>query len=124
VAALLPGPVTLVIANPERRYPLACRYDPERLGVRLLEGPLEGMPLPVFQTSANPSGYPAPSKFSEIDEDILAGVDLAIDGGGVGGEPSTVVDVSAIDAGGGWTVLREGALSEAEVADRLQSASG
>jgi Putative translation factor (SUA5) len=25
VAALLPGPVTLVIANPDRRYPLACR---------------------------------------------------------------------------------------------------
>ena len=31
-AALLPGPVTLVVANPERRYPLACREDPERLG--------------------------------------------------------------------------------------------
>ena len=28
---LLPGPVTLVISNPERRYPLACREDPERL---------------------------------------------------------------------------------------------
>ncbi len=26
--ALLPGPVTLVVANPERRYPLACREDP------------------------------------------------------------------------------------------------
>ena len=34
VGALLPGPVTLVVANPEQRYPLACREDPERLGVR------------------------------------------------------------------------------------------
>ena len=32
LAALLPGPVTVVVHNPERRYPLACRADPERLG--------------------------------------------------------------------------------------------
>ena len=30
VGALMPGPVTLVVANPARRYPLACREDPER----------------------------------------------------------------------------------------------
>src|SRR5262245_31495052 len=42
VSALLPGPVTLVVANPERRYPLASPVDPERLGVRLIEGPLAG----------------------------------------------------------------------------------
>ena len=41
-ARCCPGPVTLVVANPERRYPLACREDPERLGVRLIEGPLAG----------------------------------------------------------------------------------
>ena len=28
IGAMLPGPVTLVVANPERRYPLACREDP------------------------------------------------------------------------------------------------
>ena len=27
VSALLPGPVTLVVANPEHRYPFACRED-------------------------------------------------------------------------------------------------
>ena len=53
---LLPGPLTLVIANPGHRYPLACREDPERLGVRLIEGPLAGAMTPVFQTSANRSG--------------------------------------------------------------------
>ena len=56
VGALLPGPVTLVVANPERRYPLACREDPERLGVRLIEGPLAGAITPIFQTSANRTG--------------------------------------------------------------------
>jgi L-threonylcarbamoyladenylate synthase len=123
VGALLPGAVTLVIANPERRYPLACRDDPERLGVRLLDGPLAGMPLPVFQTSANPSGYEAPSSLDQVDPEILAGVDLAIDGGEVGGEPSTVVDLSEIDAGGGWEILREGAVPAREIAGKLQSLS-
>ena len=123
VGALLPGPVTLVVANPERRYPLASREDPGRLGVRLIEGPLAGMPLPVLQTSANPSGYPAPSSFEQIDAEIVEAADLAIDGGGLGGSPSTVVDVAEIDSEGGWRILRAGAMPAEEV-DRLLSAVG
>ncbi len=119
VGGLLPGPVTLVVANPERRYPLACREDPLRLGVRLIEGPLAGAACPVLQTSANRSGEPAPAAFDEIDPEIFAGADLAIDGGRLGGEPSTVVDVSALDAGGPWRVLREGAMPVAELERRL-----
>ncbi len=42
VGALLPGPITLVVANPERRYPLACRGDPERLGRPPDRGPAGG----------------------------------------------------------------------------------
>jgi L-threonylcarbamoyladenylate synthase len=121
VAALLPGPVTLVVANPERRYPLACREDPERLGVRLIDGPLTGMPLPVFQTSANPSGYEAPSSFGSVDAQITDAVDLAIDGGSLGGSPSTVVDVTGIDTGGGWKLLREGAVSAREIGAALEA---
>ena len=115
VGALLPGPVTLVIANPERRYPLACREDPERLGVRLIEGPLAGAMTPIFQTSANRSGAPAPTRFDGIDPEILAAADLAIDAGELIGEPSTVVDLTEIDSGGGWRILREGALPATEV---------
>jgi L-threonylcarbamoyladenylate synthase len=122
VGALLPGPVTLVVANPERRYPLACREDPERLGVRLIEGPLAGMPLPVLQTSANPSGYAAPASFEELDPQIVAGADLAIDGGELGGSPSTVIDIAEIDAGGDWRILREGAMPAGEVGRRLDAA--
>jgi L-threonylcarbamoyladenylate synthase len=121
VGALLPGPVTLVVANPERRYPLACREDPERLGVRLIEGPLAGAMAPIFQTSANRSGDPAPTRFEEIDERVLEAADLAIDAGELIGEPSTVVDVTAIDAAGGWEILREGAIPGAEI-DRLLGA--
>jgi L-threonylcarbamoyladenylate synthase len=110
VGSLLPGPVTLVLPNPERRYPLASRDDPERLGVRLIEGPLAGAMTPIFQTSANRSGEPPPTRFDEIDRRILDAVDVAIDAGELIGEPSTVVDVTHLDASGRWAVLREGAI--------------
>jgi L-threonylcarbamoyladenylate synthase len=119
VGALLPGPVTLVVANPRRRYPLACREDPERLGVRLIAGPLAGAMCPVFQTSANLSGEPAPPSFEEVPAEIVAAVDLAIDGGALTGLPSTVVDITRIDTTGEWDVLREGALSQGDLAARL-----
>jgi L-threonylcarbamoyladenylate synthase len=119
LGALLPGPVTLVVANREHRYPKACREDPDRLGVRLIEGPLAGAMTPIFQTSANRSGDPPPTRFAEIDDEILGAADLAIDAGELIGEPSTVVDVTAVDAGGGWEILREGALSGADVDSRL-----
>jgi L-threonylcarbamoyladenylate synthase len=119
LGALLPGPVTLVVDNPQRRYPHACRDHPERLGVRLIEGPLGGAGCAIFQTSANRSGEPAPSRFEDIEAEILAGADLAIDGGELIGEPSTVVDLTALDSGGSWRILREGALGEAEVEARL-----
>jgi len=121
VSALLPGPVTLVVANPERRYPLACREDPERLGVRLLAGPLAGAMCPVFQTSANSSGEDPPGRFDDVSEDILAGVDLAIDGGELTGLPSTVIDLGALDGDGSWAILREGALSEGDLLSALHS---
>lgn len=121
VSALLPGPVTLVVANPERRYPLACREDPERLGVRLLAGPLAGAMCPVFQTSANRSGEDPPGRFKNVSDEILAGVDLAIDDGDLTGLPSTVIDLAALDGDGSWEILRQGALSEGDLLSALHS---
>jgi len=119
LGALLPGPVTLVVANPSRRYPLACREDPERLGVRLLGGPLAGAMCPLFQTSANHSGEAPPASFAEVPAEILAAADLAIDGGALTGAPSTVIDLTSFDADGRWSVLRPGGLPEDELASRL-----
>jgi L-threonylcarbamoyladenylate synthase len=118
-AELLPGPVTLVIANPEHRYPLASRDDPGRLGIRLIGGPLAGVRAPAFQTSANRSGEAPASDFDELDPALVDGVDVAIDGGRLTGEPSTVVDIAELDSGGDWSVLREGALGRAELERRL-----
>lgn len=121
IGALLPGPVTLVVANPRRLYPLACRDDPERLGVRLIEGPLAGARCAVFQTSANRSGEPPASRFADVDPAIREGVDLAIDGGELGGAPSTVVDLTGFEQGR-WSLLREGALSRPALERALRGA--
>ncbi len=119
IAALLPGPVTVVVHNPDRRYPLACREDPKRLGLRLIGGPLAGLAAPLFQTSANRSGVAAPGAFIDVPTGVLEGVDLAIDGGALTGVPSTVVDVTGLELEGGWSLLREGALRAAEVESAL-----
>lgn len=118
-AELLPGPVTLVVANPERRYPLACREDPERLGVRLIAGPLAGAMCPLFQTSANLSGEPAPASLDDVPLEIVEAADLAIDGGALTGSPSTVVDLTAFDETGDWLVLRAGGLDPAKLEERM-----
>ena len=119
VATLLPGPVTLVVPNPHRRYPLACRQDPEQLGIRLVDGPLAGTMCPVFQTSANFSGEYAPGAFDLIPAPILERVDLAIDGGKLTGVPSTVVDLTHYEETGEWKILRAGGLSKGDLVAKL-----
>jgi len=124
VSELMPGPVTLVIANPEQRYPLASRDDPTRLGVRLIEGPLAGASTPIFQTSANRSGEPSAHSFGDIDRDVLSSADVAIDGGDLLSAPSTVVDISRLDVTGEWTVLREGVLPKGAIDEVLSQTGG
>ncbi len=119
LGALLPGPVTLVVANPERHYPLACREDPERLGIRLIDGPLAGVATPIFQTSANLAGEPPAARFEDVPREIIEGAGLAIDSGELTGQPSTVVDVTGLERGEGWRILREGGMPAAEVERRL-----
>lgn len=115
VGRLLPGPVTLVVPNPRHRYPLACREDRSRLGIRVIEGPLSGARCPIFQTSANLSGEPASTTFAGVVPEIREGVDLAIDGGRLTGLPSTVVDLTELDETGAWSVLREGGMSRGDL---------
>ena len=121
---LLPGPFTLVLPNPQRRYPLACGPRPDRLGVRVpaLSGQLQqlgAMPHPILQSSANRSGGPEARRLADVDPHVRDGVDLALDGGELPGTPSTVVDLATYEEDGGFHVLREGAVSAAEVAARL-----
>jgi L-threonylcarbamoyladenylate synthase len=119
LAALLPGPVTLVVANPRRHYALACGGDAAGLGLRLISGPLAGAGCAVLQTSANPTGEPPPRTLADVDPELRAGADLEIDGGELPGTASTVIDLTEIDTGGGGRVLREGGLPLAEVEGAL-----
>lgn len=123
VRSLLPGPVTLVVPNPRHLFPQACGPDRSRLGVRLIDGPLAGVPVPVLQTSANPSGGQDARTIEELPADIRDGVDVVIDGGELPGTASTVIDISGLDADGEWSMLREGAVPRAEVA-RVIEATG
>jgi L-threonylcarbamoyladenylate synthase len=120
VRRLLPGALTLLLANPARRFPLACGPEPERLGLRvpLLEGelaPLAEVRWPVLQSSANRTGEPDAARLADVDEDLRAGVDLVLDGGELPGTPSTVVDLTDYEADGSWEVVREGAIPQEAV---------
>lgn len=118
--ALLPGPVTLLLANPLARFPLACGPDPWTLGLRVpAAGPLAEVALPVLQSSANRSGGADPRALDELDPAVRDGADLVVDGGPLPGTPSTVVDLRAYARDGAWSVLREGALASDEIAVAL-----
>jgi L-threonylcarbamoyladenylate synthase len=124
VARLLPGALTLLVPNPARRYPLACGPEPERLGLRVprLDGelaPLAAVTWPVLQSSANRSGEPDAGRLADVDEDLRAGVDLILDGGELPGTPSTVVDLTRYEQGGRYEIVRQGAVSRADVEHAL-----
>jgi L-threonylcarbamoyladenylate synthase len=106
---LLPGGVTLLLPNPERRFALACGPDPETLGLRVPDLPLlADVRVPVLQSSANRSGGADARRLADVPESIRAGADLVLDGGELPGTPSTVVDMRGYEASGDWTVVRTG----------------
>lgn len=121
---LLPGPVTALVPNPARRYPLACAADPLVLGVRvpLLDGSLEPLRMvrwPVLQSSANTAGGSDPRSVGDIPPGIREGCDLVLDAGPLPGTPSTVIDLSGYEADGDWRIIREGAMTADVVASLL-----
>jgi L-threonylcarbamoyladenylate synthase len=124
---LLPGPVTLLLANPTRQFPLAAGAPggaAAALGIRVprLSGPLAAlarMPRPVLQSSANAAGGPDARTVEQIPPEIRARADLVLDGGPLPGTSSTVIDLRGYEADGAWTLVREGALAHEKVAQAL-----
>jgi L-threonylcarbamoyladenylate synthase len=125
--ALLPGAVTLLLPNAAGRFPLACGAQPHVLGLRVPAWPpalaaLAGVRWPVLQSSANASGAPDARRLADVPDYMRAHTDLVLDGGELPGTPSTVVDLRTYELDEDWSVAREGAISVAEVAARLESA--
>jgi L-threonylcarbamoyladenylate synthase len=121
---LLPGPVTAVIGNPERRFPVACGDQPERLGIRVPRWPhaaevLAELSWPILQSSANPSGGADVAEIDALDPALREHADLILDAGPLPGLPSTVVDLSGYAADGSWRVLRSGAVDDRTLARHL-----
>jgi L-threonylcarbamoyladenylate synthase len=117
VRALLPGRLTLIFPNPERRFPLLSAHD--TLGVRVPE--LRGAARrivtragAVAATSANLHGGLDPKRLDDVPAEIRDQAVL-VDGGELPGTPSTVVDLTGAEP----KILREGAVPAAEVLERL-----
>ncbi len=117
---LLPGPLTLLLANPAGRFALACGDDPGMLGLRVpvLERFSE-VRWPALQSSANRAGGPDPRSLAEVPELLLRAVDLVIDAGELPGTPSTVVDLRGYERDGAWRVVRDGAVGQDELEGKL-----
>src|SRR5207302_353030 len=120
---LLPGPLTLILPNPARRFRWLTGTNPEAIGVRVpqLEGPgrdvLELLGA-IVATSANHPSEPDPRRLDEVPQDIREGAGAELDGGELSGTPSTVVDLTGPQP----RVLREGAAPADEVLRRLDAA--
>lgn len=105
--ALLPGPWTLIIDNPDGRWPWLTGGAPAPIGVRVPAGTL---PLPpIAATSANASGQPTATTVDELDPSVAGQVAAAIDRGPLPRDmESTVLDIVAWSNGDGEVrVLRD-----------------
>jgi L-threonylcarbamoyladenylate synthase len=123
VPALLPGPYTLILRNPARRFPWLTGGNPAAIGIRVPNLPDESAQVIeraglVVATSANDPGRPDPATLDKVPGRIRAGAGAELDGGPVPGTPSTVVDLTGAEP----RIVREGAVSAEDVRRRLGSA--
>lgn len=92
-----PGPLTIVIPAAPNVCP-ALLGGGGTIGLRVPEDAvaraLAGR-VSLASTSANRSGQPAPTTAAEVLEQLGGRIDLVLDGGPVGGQPSTIVDFTA-----------------------------
>jgi L-threonylcarbamoyladenylate synthase len=115
-----PGPLTIIIpASP--KVPLKVTGNTGRLAVRqsrssVAQALLEWLDQPLIATSANISGQPTSRSGIEVFGTMDGRVDLVLDGGACTGQGATTVDITEPY----WKVIREGAVSEKDIAECLK----
>ena len=107
---LLPGPATVVLPAPPF-LSTNFRYESGRIAVRVCSDRLfpelaRQLGKPLWATSANRTGAPAPTEFQRVDPALVTQVSLSVDlGATIYRQPSTVVDLTRLP----FKVIREGA---------------
>jgi len=120
---LLPGPYTLVLPNPARRYRWLSGTRTDSIGVRVAELPpaagrvLEAVGC-VMATSANDPGGPNAASLDDVPAHIREACAAELDDGRLPGTPSTVIDFT----GGEPYVIRDGIAPAAEAIARVRAA--
>ena len=127
VERLLPGPLTLLLPNPDAPLParLRCRAGaagPARAAPRRRARAAGGDALAGAPVERQPVGWRRRPPARGRGPAIRARVDLQLDGGELPGTPSTVLDLTAYEREGSYEIVREGAVSAADLARRLTGA--
>jgi L-threonylcarbamoyladenylate synthase len=118
--ALLPGPYTLVLPNPARRFRWLSGARPDTIGVRVPDLPEAAHAVvervgAVAATSANLHGGPDPRRVEDLPPELVEAAAAIVDAGELPGTPSTVLDLTGPEP----AVLREGAVAAAEALSAL-----
>jgi len=115
-----PGPLTIIVPA-SAKVPLKVTGNTGRLAMRqsrsrVAQALLDWLDQPLIATSANLSGQPTCRAGIEVFGTMDGRVDLVLDGGTCNGLGATTVDITEPY----WKVIREGAVSEKEIADCLK----
>jgi len=115
-----PGPLTIIVPA-SAKVPLKVTGNTGRLAMRqsrsrVAQALLDWLDQPLIATSANISGQPTCRSGIQVFGTMDGRVDLVLDGGTCTGSGATTVDITEPY----WKVIREGSVSEKEIADCLK----
>ncbi len=116
-----PGPLTIIVPA-AAKVPLKVTGNTGRLAMRQSKAPavnalLRAMDQPLIATSANLSGQPTCRTGIDTFATMDGRIDLVLDGGPCSGPGNTTVDITEAY----WRVIREGSISEKEIAECLKA---
>jgi L-threonylcarbamoyladenylate synthase len=115
-----PGPLTIIVPA-SAKVPLKVTGNTGRLALRqakskTLNAIIEKIGHALIATSANLSGEPTLCSGIELFAAMDGRIDLVLEGGLCAGPGPTTIDVTEPY----WRVIKEGAITEREIAERLQ----